>query len=197
MESFLKHFETPLANLLLRFLSLFIKNATEFKRAFIFPFTEDKFCWNGPELKKAVLPAANGHFTARSLAKMYAALSMGGTIDGVSLVSAETVEKMQQVQNRGSDQVLFVPMHWRMGYHRVFTAGMPLKNAFGHFGFGGSGAWCDPDRELSVAMTVNTGVGSPMGDSRMPILSSAAVKCADRVTKYAATSSKNKSQLST
>ncbi|PCJ35467.1 MAG: serine hydrolase [Moraxellaceae bacterium] len=196
VEGFLKQFETPIANFILRFLSLFIKNAYEFKRVFIFPFTEDKFCWNSPELMKAVQPAVNGHFTARSLAKMYAALSMGGTVDGVRLVSTETVEKMKQVQNRGSDQVLFVPMHWRLGYHRVFTAGMPLKNAFGHFGFGGSGAWCDPDRELSVAMTVNTGVGSPMGDSRMPILSSVAVKCADRVTKYAATSSKNKSQFS-
>lgn len=191
LENFLKNFERPAFNLFLKIASLFVKNASEFKRVFIFPFTEDKFCWNSPELMKAVQPAANGHFTARSLAKMYAALSMGGTLNGVKLVSNETLKKMSQVQNRKGDAVLFIPMHWRMGYHRVFTVGRPLRDGFGHYGFGGSGGWCDPSRELSVAMTVNTGVGSPMGDTRIAFLSSAVVKCADRIMKNSTATTNN------
>src|SRR5262245_43321487 len=37
------------------------------------------------------IPAANGMFTARSLARMYAALASGGAIDGVRLVTPETL----------------------------------------------------------------------------------------------------------
>jgi len=181
LEDFLKQFERPLVKIFLKFASFFVKNAYEFRRAFIFPFTEDKICWNSPELMKSVRPGTNGYFTARSLAKIYAVLSMGGTLEGIQLLSPETVQKMSHIQNRTFDKVLLIPMHWRMGYHRVFTAGIPLRNAFGHFGFGGSGAWCDPTRELSVAMTVNTGMGTPMGDTRSAFLASAVVKCVDRI----------------
>ncbi|MBV1920019.1 MAG: beta-lactamase family protein [Pseudomonadales bacterium] len=185
LEGIMKLIEKPLVKLLLKAFSLFTSKPNNFIRTFIFPFTEDKFCWNSPELSSAVQPAANGHFTARSLAKMYAALSLEGSLDGVEILTPETVYKMSRVQNRKRDDVLFIPMHWRLGYHRVFAFGAPLKNAFGHFGFGGSGAWCDPERELSCAMTVNTGVGTPMGDTRMPILTSAVVKCVNRIEKYA------------
>jgi len=185
LEGIMKLIEKPLVKLLLKALSLFTNKPNNFIRTFIFPFTDDKFCWNSPELMGAVQPAANGHFTARSLAKMYAALSLEGSLDGVEILRPEIVHKMSRVQNRKGDDVLFIPMHWRLGYHRVFAFGAPLKSGFGHFGFGGSGAWCDPERELSCAMTVNTGVGTPMGDTRMPILTSAVVKCVSRIEKYA------------
>ena len=32
---------------------------------------------------------------------------------------------------------------------------------FGHYGFGGSGAWADPDRQLAMAMVLNSGIGTP------------------------------------
>ena len=185
LEGFMKVIEKPITRLVLKIISLFTQTANNFIRTFIFPFSDDKFCWNSPELMSAVLPAANGHFTARSLAKMYAALSLGGTLDGVQILRPEIVHKMSRVQNRKMDNVLGIPMHWRLGYHRVFTMGVPLRNGFGHFGFGGSGAWCDPERELSCAMTVNTGVGTPMGDTRMPVITSAVIRCVDRLEKYA------------
>ena len=47
-------------------------------------------------------------------------------------------------------------MHWRLGYHRGFAIGANTRNAFGHYGFGGSGALCDPNRQLAVAMTVTS-----------------------------------------
>ena len=55
----------------------------------------------------------------------------------------------------------------RLGYHRVATLGPAVPNGFGHYGFGGSGAFADPDRELAVALTLNSGVGTPFGDIRI------------------------------
>lgn len=140
--------------------------------------------WNGEDLVKAAIPGANGMFTARSLARMYAAIANGGELDGSRILSPERVQIMMQVQNRTRDRVIFLPMHWRLGYHRVFSArGKTSPEAFGHFGFGGSGAWCDPTYNLSVAMTLNSGVGTPMGDARIAFINGAVLKCAKRLAK--------------
>ena len=128
----------------------------------------------------ASIPAANGFFTARSLARMYAVIAGGGELDGVRLLSPERVRVMGEVQRRGRDLVLVMPMDWRLGYHRVFTTRGPVRSAFGHFGFGGSGAWADPERDLAVALVCNRGSGTPVGDLRMMELGAAAVRAADR-----------------
>jgi CubicO group peptidase (beta-lactamase class C family) len=144
------------------------------------PFTEP-FDWNAPETVQAIIPAANGQFTARSLARVYAMLAGGGQLDGVRLVSEDRVREMAAVQSRKRDRVLFIPMHWRMGYHRVFTFGASAPHAFGHYGYGGSGAFCDPTRKLAVALTLNSGAGTPMGNSNMPLVARAAIRSVDRL----------------
>ena len=132
-----------------------------------------------PEIMDASIPAANGFFTARSLAAMYALLAGGGALGDVQLLSPELVAQIGQEQNNRRDLVLVMPMRWRLGYHRVLgTGGCP--DGFGHFGFGGSGAWCDPSRELAVAMVCNRGTGTPVGDARLVRLSTAALAAADR-----------------
>ena len=76
-------------------------------------------------------------------------------------------------------------MRWRLGYHGVATTrGFP-RQAFGHFGFGGSGAWADPQRHLSVALIVNSGLGSPFGDLRTARIGGAALACANARSKPA------------
>jgi CubicO group peptidase (beta-lactamase class C family) len=87
---------------------------------------------------------------------------------------------MGTIQSRKRDKVVFLPMHWRMGYHRAFSLGASAT-AFGHYGFGGSGAFCDPSRGLAVALTLNSGVGSPMGDTRIARIARAAIKSVDRL----------------
>jgi CubicO group peptidase (beta-lactamase class C family) len=72
--------------------------------------------------------------------------------------------------------VLVLPMGWRLGYHSVFTTRGVLPSAFGHFGFGGSGGWADPRRELALAMVCNRGSGTPVGDLRLAELGTAAVR---------------------
>ncbi len=129
--------------------------------------------FSSDEVLRACIPAANGLFTARSLARLYAALANGGELDGVRLMSAATVARATEIQSYGYDQVTVFKMYWRLGYHRVGSLrGVPPR-AFGHFGWGGSGAWADPERDLSFAFIVNTGSGTPFGDLRILRLNTA------------------------
>lgn len=152
---------------------------THFAKA-LAPEFVDQINFNDTEAMQAIIPAANGAFTARSLAKMYATLANGGELEGVRIMSQERVTRMSQQQTRGRDKVVNFPMKWRLGYHQVYTLGQRVPQGFGHFGFGGSGAWCDPSRKLAMAMTLNTGIGTPMGDLRIVKISADVVRCADR-----------------
>lgn len=140
------------------------------------------FDFGSPETLRAAIPAANGLFTARSLAKTYAALANNGELEGVRLLSPKTLGRATRIQDATAHR-LVIPwdMRWRLGYHGVATtAGVP-RRAFGHFGFGGSGAWADPKRNLSVALIVNSGFGTPFGDLRILRIGGAVLTCANRV----------------
>ncbi len=108
-----------------------------------------------PLFWKACLPSLNGVCTARSLAKMYAALSLGGELDGTRLVREDIVQQSAKVQMKRPDRVVLYPLHWRLGYHRADALLMDVPNAFGHFGMGGAGGWANPELKLSAALTHN------------------------------------------
>lgn len=136
------------------------------------------------EIMDASIPAANGFFDARSLARLYAMIGGSGEVDGVRLLTPERVRRMSRIQVWRRDLVLVIPMRWRLGYHLVGTTRGVVDEAFGHFGFGGSGAWCDPSRELSVGYVCNRGNGTPVGDLRLLQIGTAvmqAVAARDRV----------------
>jgi CubicO group peptidase (beta-lactamase class C family) len=162
----------------LRFAGLPI-NLAEMAAAMI-PRGMDEIDFNSAEFVSVPIPAANGMFTARALAKLYAVLANGGDWDGGQLISRATLRRAAEVQNRGIGRVIPFPMHWRLGYHRVPTFRVKVPRGFGHFGFGGSGAWADPDRNLAVAMVLNSGTGTPFGDVRMVRIGSVAARCAER-----------------
>lgn len=135
-----------------------------------------------PEFLRAAMPAVNGVFTARSLARMYGALACGGELDGVRIMQPETIDEMSEQQVFHLDRSLYAPMRWRLGYHQPFVLRRRRpRHAFGHFGYGGSGAWADPKRELAVAITVNAGTGTPWGDMRILRVGAAALACAEKV----------------
>ncbi len=138
-----------------------------------------RFDWNTPETRQACIPGAGGMFTARSLARIYSVLANNGEYEGGRLLSPETITKMSAVQSTRRGDVIPIPMRWRLGYHRVFTTGPRTPSAFGHFGYGGSGAWCDPSRELALGYTVNHGSGSPFGDGRISRINTAAIRAAE------------------
>jgi CubicO group peptidase (beta-lactamase class C family) len=129
---------------------------------------------------QASIPAANGLFTARSLARMYAALADGGAVGGTRILSEAAVGHATTVQPApGGRAVIPFDMRWRLGYHGVLTSRGVPKHAFGHFGFGGSGAFADPRRRLAVGLVVNSGMGTPFGDLRIVRIGGAALACAN------------------
>ena len=130
--------------------------------------------------RAACVPAITGAFTARSLATIYAALVAGGALDGVRLLSPQTVDAATEVQNDRPDLVLFTPVHWRLGYMGFgqglgATAGV-APAAFGHAGLGGSAAGADPVTGLAVAVTLNRLELNVMGDDRAAALVRAAAQ---------------------
>lgn len=123
-----------------------------------------KLMWphfNGMPFRQACLPSGNGHFTARALARMYAALAGDGSVDGVRLVSPGRRAHMQRVMTTDVDRVLGVAMTKGIGFfmggevNGIHGATGPRTSAFGHPGAGGSVAFADPDAGLAVAVTIN------------------------------------------
>ena len=113
---------------------------------------------NTAKWRKAEIPAANGHGTARSIAKLYGALAIGGSRDGVHVLSPETIEMARQTESDGKDLVLG-QLHTRFGLG--FMLGTedvsmgPNKDAMGHGGAGGSLGFADPDNKISLGFTMN------------------------------------------
>lgn len=179
----LKRIPPGLSHLLSIAARLFGFDFSHFAKALIPDFI-DEISFNEPAAMQYIIPAANGSFTARALAKMYAALANGGEFDGARILSPERIKLMGEQQTTGRDKVVNFPMRWRLGYHQIYTMGKLNPHAFGHFGLGGSGAWCDPSRQLSMAMTLNSGVGTPLGDLRIVKVSGDVIRCADRRTQW-------------
>jgi hypothetical protein len=50
------------------------------------PTTTNSRAWRGAEI-----PAANGHATARALARIYGALARGGEIDGIRILGSRQI----------------------------------------------------------------------------------------------------------
>ncbi len=138
-----------------------------------------RFSFFNDRALQACIPAANGVFTARSLAKMYAMLSRGGEIDGQQYISQKRVQQLSQIQTTQRDRIMMLPMNWRLGYHRILTLGKRAPSGFGHIGYNGSGAWCDPSRDLSFAYIHNFAGSSVTGDYRLWWLTQAALQTAD------------------
>lgn len=131
---------------------------------FVVPGSDRLFA--SAEVLDSPIPAVNGCFTARSLARMYAALAGHGMLDGKRFLSEETLRRATESYSKGLDIVVGFPMRWRLGYHLAATTRGIIANGFGHFGFGGSGAWADPDNDLAVAFVCNRVAGTPFGDTR-------------------------------
>ncbi len=112
--------------------------------------------WNTRQAHAAELPASGGVTNARSAARMYAALSLGGTIDGVRLVSPATVERMGRTQSRlMTDALAGILAPFSLGFMKAREDyGLP-ESVFGHSGAGGSMGMTDPGERLAFAYVMN------------------------------------------
>ena len=103
------------------------------------------------------VPAANGVTTARSLARIYAACSLGGTLDGVRLLGRETLDEATRVHVSGIDEVYRVPTAWALGFFNPSEGNefSPNASAFGHAGIGGSIGFADPVARVGFGYAMN------------------------------------------
>jgi CubicO group peptidase (beta-lactamase class C family) len=99
------------------------------------------------------VPAANGVVTARGLAKMYAAIANGGSIDGTQFLSAELTQALIGQPKPWPDLNIVVPMPFHLGYHESPIPG--LLKGFGHIGLGGTFGWADPGSGSAFAFVHN------------------------------------------
>ena len=166
-------------------------------REALVPAGMQDFEFDSAETLGVPIPSANGIFDARSLARMYAALAEGGSLDGVRLVSSGTLREAIEVQHtKRAPVVLPIDLGWRLGYHAAFTTYGRIPGAFGHFGFGGSGAWADPTRRLSMAFVANSGLTTPFGEIRIARLGAALLDGYDRLVAQAGETSDDSREMS-
>jgi CubicO group peptidase (beta-lactamase class C family) len=134
-------------------------------------FAEGQLAANDRRWHAAEIPATNGIVTARSLARLYGCLAIGGEIDGVRLLSPETIAQGRHCLARGVDPDVGA-MAIGIGYElqtENLTLGPP-SDAFGHTGAGGSvhGAW--PSLRTGFSYTPNQLGSMGPGDARATAL---------------------------
>ena len=127
---------------------------------------------NTPEWRAADLGAVNGHGNARSVARVQSVVACGGEVDGLRLLSPQSVERVFEEQTNGTDLVLGIPLRFGMGY------ALPDPGTFSYLppgrlaawgGWGGSIVVADADRRMCVAYVMNkmkAGIlGSPQSEA--------------------------------
>jgi CubicO group peptidase (beta-lactamase class C family) len=128
--------------------------------------TPDATTWNDPRVYQAEMPAANGISNGRSLARLYAATV--SEVDGIRLLSGETVAKAKQEQVNGPDRTLIVPSRFATGF-QLPTPAVPLlsPDSFGHAGAGGALGFADTRHQVGFGYVQNQLLaGGPDGDPR-------------------------------
>jgi CubicO group peptidase (beta-lactamase class C family) len=112
---------------------------------------------NHPRWREAEVPSTNGHGNARGVARIYAALAHGGTIDGVRILSAKALAAATAEQVNGHDLVNNRPSRFGIGFQLTQTERPlgPNPGGFGHFGAGGSLGFCDPKDRVAFGYVTN------------------------------------------
>ncbi len=119
---------------------------------------------NAPDGRRASLPGFGGIGTASALAKFYAMLAAGGTLDGRTFFQPQTIAWMNATLAQGDDRVLLIDTAFSAGFMRdpVSHDGKKLRaifgpspSAFGHPGAGGSHAFADPEHGVAFAYVMN------------------------------------------
>lgn len=151
--------------------------ASIWKNPLLYP--ESDLPWNLPALHQAEMPAANAIGTARSIARLYGALARGGEVDGVRIISAQTLALVRAPLASGVHPYTQEPMAFGAGF-QLQTEPAPFgppADAFGHAGMGGSvhGAW--PRQRVGFSYAMNELRDDPDGDARPQALLEALHRC--------------------
>ena len=110
--------------------------------------------YNDPRMRSGLLPSTNGHGNARAVARIYAALASGGTLDGVRLVSPETIDRMRTESWFGPCEMTDRIFRYAYGFFLNEPLMSPMgtnPRAFGHPGAGGSLGFADPENGIAFS----------------------------------------------
>jgi CubicO group peptidase (beta-lactamase class C family) len=134
---------------------------------YMLPGPDGMFGFNTRAAHVAEFGSVGSLTNARALAGLYAPLANGGSLNGVSLVSRDTVTRMAAVSSASSlDASILLPTRFTLGYAKsVDNRRVPLateddslilsEEAFGHPGFGGAIGFADPVANMSFGYTMN------------------------------------------
>ena len=162
-------------------------NASNYRAALV-PASKQPIDYYDSQVMQSAIPAANGVASAQALAIIYAMLANGGEWQGKTLIDEATFAQLSEVQVKGMDAVMPAEMNWRLGYHRLFSicqdgddkrTARSVEQGFGHMGYNGSVAWCEPTRKLSFAFIHNFDV-TMLNDIRQFALSEAVLSLIDQ-----------------
>ena len=125
---------------------------------------------NRREWRAAEIPAANGQASAGGLARLYAMLAQGGTLDGQTILSPEGVAGLTapaRAPAGRTDRFLGFVDSWAMGVilNRPKVYGSNA-DAYGHSGWGGSFGCADPDAKVAMGYVCNQMAPDLVGDPR-------------------------------
>lgn len=136
---------------------------------------------NTTSWRLAEIGAANGHGNARAVAKIQAIVANGGTVGGVNLLSAETIDRIFEVQADGIDLVLGIPVKFGIGYALPNVETFPYVPQDGRVclwgGYGGSMVILDLDRRMTIAYTMNQMAPGVIGGPSATALIESVYRC--------------------
>jgi CubicO group peptidase (beta-lactamase class C family) len=111
---------------------------------------------NTEKWRLAAIPSTNGHGTARAVAAIYAAFLVGGAA-GTPWAGPGLRAEALAIHSDGEDRVLGRPSRFGLGFQLSQPARPigPGPGAFGHYGYGGSLGFADPDAALAFGYLMN------------------------------------------
>ncbi|QZT60225.1 lipase LipE [Mycobacterium sp. TJFP1] len=131
---------------------------------------------NTREFLTGVIPSSNTVSNANELSRFAEILCRGGELDGIRVMSPETLRAATKEARRLRPDLAtgLQPMRWGTGYmlgsKRFGPFGRDAAGAFGHTGLTDIVVWADPQRALSVAVVSSGKPGSHREARRYPAL---------------------------
>jgi CubicO group peptidase (beta-lactamase class C family) len=127
--------------------------ATKMGRAWrMRPHSPDHY--NDARLRTGMMPSTNGHGNARAVARIYAVLACGGDLDGVRLVTPETIDRMRAESWFGHCEMTDRTFRYARGFFLNEALMSPMganPRSFGHPGAGGALGFADPENRISFS----------------------------------------------
>jgi CubicO group peptidase (beta-lactamase class C family) len=126
-------------------------------RALSRPLEEAVELSNDPRFLTGVVPAASVITSANELSRFFEIFRCGGELDGVSVMSPQTLRRALTEQSRLEiDYTLVFPTRFSyglmLGAKVISLFGLDTDLAFGHLGLINIMAWADPERGVSAAL---------------------------------------------